>query len=731
MAFPFYKQHDSMDCGPACLRMVTKHYGQSYSLNYLREKCYIDKEGVSLRGIEEAAELCGYRSVAVKIPLCSQNGAASLKKAPLPAILHWNDNHFVVIYKISKKNVRIADPAHGLIKLSYQEFLNHWTQEEGDDDRGIALLLEPAASFEKSGIEGENKLNSYKFLKSYLTPHKRLFGQLVLSLVIATAFQVAVPFLTQSLVDVGIETKNLNFIYLVLAGMLMIFVGQTVVRFIQSWIVLHASVRINVSLIADYLYKLMKLPLGFFDSKNIGDILQRIGDHHRIESFLTQSTLSLILSIFNLLVFGIVLLIYSIPIFQIYIVSSVLYVLWIIVFLKKRREIDYRAFAEQSDNQDALIEIIQGMPEIKLQGSEIKRRSQWTQIQARLFRVQISALAISQYQDAGALSINQVKDIIITFIAAKGVIEGQMTLGMMLAIQYIIGQLNAPLQQMVGFIRSAQDAKISLERLSEVHVSGSEEDPDIVKMDIIPEGSIELENLSFSYTPISDTVLKNVNIRIARGKVTAIVGTSGSGKTTLIKLLLRFYDPTKGRIMIGSQPLDAIYTKVWRARCGVVMQEGFIFSDTIARNIAESDEVIDFSRVIQAATTANIMDFIHDLPNGFQTKIGPKGNGISAGQKQRLLIARAVYKDPEFIFLDEATNALDAKNEKVIMENLDTFLQGKTVIVVAHRLSTVKNADQIIVLEKGEVVETGTHEELVNAENNYFNLVKNQLELGN
>ena len=377
-----------------------------------------------------------------------------------------------------------------------------------------------------------------------------------------------------------------------------------------------------------------------------------------------------------------------------------------------------------------MIEIIQGMPEIKLQGSEVKRRSLWTQIQARLFRTQVSALAISQYQDAGALSINQIKDIVITFIAAKGVVEGHMTLGMMLAIQYIIGQLNAPLQQMVGFIRSAQDAKISMERLSEVHTSDGEEDPDMVKMDIIPEGDITLDDLSFSYTPISDMVLRNINITIPRGKSTAIVGTSGSGKTTLIKLLLRFYDPVHGRIMIGGQSLNTIYNRLWRSHCGVVMQDGFIFSDTIARNIAESDEVIDFSRVVQAAVTANISEFIHDLPKGFHTMIGPKGNGISAGQKQRLLIARAVYKNPEFIFLDEATNALDAKNEKVIMENLDEFLQGKTVVVVAHRLSTVKHADQIIVLEKGEVVEVGSHEELVKAERNYFHLVKNQLELG-
>src|SRR5690606_20083808 len=533
------------------------------------------------------------------------------------------------------------------------------------------------------------------------------------------------------LVDVGIETKNLNFIYYILAGQLMIFAGQTVVRFIQSWIVLHASVRINVSLIADYLHKLMRMPLGFFDSKNIGDILQRIDDHRRIEAFLTQSTLSLILSIFNLFVFGIVLLIYSIPIFLIYLVSGILYIGWIIVFLKKRKDIDYKAFLERSDNQDSLIEIIQGLPEIKLQGSEYKRRNLWTQIQARLFQSQMSALSISQYQDAGALSINQVKDIIITFIAAKSVIEGHMTLGMMLAIQYIIGQLNAPLQQLVGFIRSAQDAKISLERLSEVHLSKEEEDQDSFKLSHIPDGDIVIDHLSFRYSPIGEEVLSDINITIPRHKMTAIVGTSGSGKTTLIKLLLRFYEPGEGQILIGDQPINTIYMKFWRAHCGVVMQDGFIFSDTIANNISESSEEIDFRKVIQSSDIANISEFIRGLPNKYHTMIGPKGNGISAGQRQRFLLARAAYKNPEFVFLDEATNALDAKNEKVIMENLKDFLNGKTVVVVAHRLSTVRHADQIIVMEKGEVVEHGTHEELILAGKNYFNLIKDQLALGN
>ncbi|HPQ21808.1 MAG TPA: peptidase domain-containing ABC transporter [Saprospiraceae bacterium] len=725
--FPFYKQLDSMDCGPTCLRMVAKFHGKSYSLPFLREKCYIDRAGVSLKGISEAAELIGLRTMAVKVPLYDPNkDDAVLSNAPLPCIVHWNQNHFVVVYKITKNKVFIADPASGKHTLSHTEFNNSYIS---DGDKGVALLIETTPEFYKTEFDDESK-RGFSFLFRYLTPHHKLMVQLVIGLFLGMIFQLIFPFLTQSLVDVGIDTRDLNFVYIVLAGQLMLFFGQTVVRFIQSWILLHISVRINVSLISDFLIKLMKLPLGFFDAKNTGDLLQRIGDHKRIESFLTQSTLSVLLSVLNLFVFGIVLAYYSLQIFTIFLISSVLYVLWIFVFLKKRKEIDYKAFQQMSDNQDSLIEIIQGMPEIKLQGSQLKRRWKWAGIQAKLFRVQMKSLTISQYQDAGALSINQLKDIIITFIAARSVIEGSLTLGMMLAIQYIIGQLNGPLQQLIGFVRSAQDASISLERLSEIHNNKNEESGDVSKFNEIPDGDIIIENLSFSYTPISDEVLKNVSLTIPRGKTTAIVGTSGSGKTTLIKLLLGFYEPTKGRISISNTPLNQIYQKVWRAQCGVVMQDGFIFSDTIANNIAESDDNTNLTKVMSAATTANIFEFVQSLPLGFNTMIGAKGNGISQGQKQRLFIARAVYKDPEFLFFDEATNALDANNEKIIMNNLNTFFEGRTAIVVAHRLSTVKHADQIIVLENGCIVESGTHTELVDKKGSYFTLVKNQLDLG-
>ena len=716
-----------MDCGPACLRMIASFHGREYTLQDLRNRSYIDKEGVSLQGISEAAESIGYRTLGVKIPFANKRDLPSLCEAPLPVIAHWNQNHFVVVYRISKNYVWIADPGSGKHKLTIDEFKKHWLS---DHEKGIVLLLEPTAKFTDSEMGGGKNVGSFDFFRSYIHPHKKLIIQLILGLVLASVFQLMIPFLTQSIVDVGIDNHDIHFIYLVLFGQLAIFLGQLSVRVIQSWILLHISTRITVHLISDFLQKLMKLPLGFFDSRNTGDLLQRIGDHRRIEGFLTQSSLSILLSSINLVVFGVVLLMYSVPVFFIFLVSSILYIGWITFFLKRRREIDYLAFQQMSDNQSSLIEIVQGMPEIKLQGSHFKRRWAWASIQARLFRIQMKSLAISQYQDIGGSAINQVKDILITFLAASAVIEGQMTLGMMLAVQYIIGQLNGPLQQLINFIRSAQDARISYERLSEVHHQDDEQPSGEVRIKTIPDGDLVLQEVGFRYTPIADPVLTAINLTIPRGKVTAIVGTSGSGKTTLIKLLLGFYKPTHGLIKVGNTALEALDKATWRASCGVVMQEGYIFSDTIAENIAESSDHVDLAKLLSAAETANIQAFIESMPLSYNTMIGARGTGISQGQRQRMLIARAVYKDPEFLFLDEATNALDAINEGVILDHLNQFFQGRTVIIVAHRLSTVRHADQIVVLEKGEVVETGRHQELIDRRGKYYELISNQLELG-
>ncbi len=726
--FPYYRQLDAMDCGPTCLRMIADHYGRKYTLQYLREHSYLDREGVSLRGIIEAAETIGMSTMAIKLPFEGESEEEpGLLDAPLPLVAHWKQNHFVVVYKVDKKHVWVADPAFGKTKFTVAAFRKHW---ESDKQKGIALLLEPTPAFYEE--EGEKvRVDGFWYLLRYLRPYRPLILQLVLALLLGSFFQLLFPFLTEAIVDIGIETQDIDFIYLVLMAQLMLFLGQITVNIIQSWILLHIGTRINISLISDFLIKLMRLPIGFFDQKMIGDLLQRIADQRRIEYFLTTSTLSVLFSLFNLIIFGFVLWWYNTVIFLIFLGSSILYLVWIMGWLRKRAEVDHFRFREQSENQSAIIELIQGMQEIKLQRSERKHRWNWMNIQARLFRVNMRSLRITQWQDTGANFISQIKDIFITFYVATLVIEGTMTLGMMLAVQYIIGQLNGPLVQFVNFIRTAQDARISLERLGEIQNMDEEEMSGRLDTDMLPEnGNINIEEVSFQYNKLSDFALKDINLQIPKGKVTAIVGTSGSGKTTLVKLLLGFYKPTKGTIKIGGIHLDNISKGIWRESCGAVMQDGFIFSETIARNVAESDDTVDKAKLLKAVKTANIQEFVESLPLGYNTKVGLRGNGLSQGQRQRLLISRAVYKDPSYLFFDEATNALDAQNEKVIMENMEQFFSGRTVIVVAHRLSTVKNADQIIVLEKGALVEKGTHQSLVEKKGYYYTLVKNQLELG-
>lgn len=726
--FPFYPQMDSMDCGPACLQMIAKFHGKSYRLADLRAWCHLDREGVSLKGIATGAERIGYRTLAVKIPYQAPSKLPSLQAAPLPIVLHWNQNHFVVAYKVDKKHVWIADPAQGKFKVDKATFLNAWAQ---DGNQGIALLLEKSGAFEDLEAPEYPKIG-FSFLLSYIKPYTKLLGQVGIGLLLGSLLSLIFPFLTQAIVDVGIQNQNIGFIYLILIGQLFLFTSQLSVQFIQNWILLHIGTRMNVALISDFLAKLMRLPLGFFDAKMTGDLLQRIGDHRRIESFLTQSTMSVLFSVFNLVIFSIVLLIYSLPIFLVFLTAAVLYFGWIIFFLRKRKEIDYRAFQQLSRNQETQIELIQGMQEIKLQGSQFKRRWKWTEIQARLFRVQISGLALAQYQEAGASFINQLKDILITVLAATAVIKGELTLGMMLAIQYIIGQLNAPLQQLVTFIRAAQDAQISLERLGEIHTEAEEvTDHHISLGQSSFQGDLVLDKVSFRYNELHDWVLDDLSLTIPDGKVTAIVGASGSGKTTLLKLLLGFYPVEKGQLKVNGFNLKQLNMDHWREQCGVVMQDGFIFSDSIANNIAESDDQVDYEKLSGAVHAASIDTFIEGLPLGYQTMIGARGNGLSQGQKQRLLIARAVYKNPQFLFFDEATNALDANNEKVIVERLNSFFGGRTVVIVAHRLSTVRNADQIVVLDQGRITEQGTHEELTKKKGAYYTLVKNQLELGN
>ncbi len=725
--FPFYHQLDQMDCGPTCLRMIAKHYGLRLNIQRLRDASGFSREGVSLLGIAEAAESVGFRTIAVKVTIDKL-----IKDAPSPCIIHWQQNHFVVLVEAQKKNVLLADPAKGLRKMSKDDFCEHWATTQGDGQPvGVALLLEPTPTFYEQEDDKKQGLD-FSYLLKYLWSYKKLLIQLAIGLLVGSGLQLVFPFLTQSIVDVGIQTRNLNFIYVMLAAQLMLFASRTVVEFIRSWILLHISIRINLSILSDFLIKLMKLPMSFFDTKMFGDIMQRIGDHSRIEQFMTGQTLNTLFSMVNLLIFGCVLALYSLPIFSIFMIGSVLYACWVVLFLKERRKLDFKMFDVAAKNQGSLVQLIQGMQEIKLANAEHLKRWEWERIQTRMFQFQSKGLALNQYQQAGAFFLNEGKNILITFFSAKAVVDGQLTLGTMLAIQYIIGQLNAPIESLIQFVQAAQSAKISLERLNEIHELEDEEKKEGLSYKNVGEKgvSIRLKNISFTYPGAgNEPVLKNINLEISQGKVTAIVGMSGSGKTTLLKLLLKFYD-IKGEIKIGNAPFDSFRARDWRSKCGVVMQDGFIFSDSVARNIALGDEHPNLEKLYHACEVANILPFIESLPLGFNTKIGSEGNGISQGQKQRLLIARAVYKDPEYLFFDEATNALDANNEKKILENLDEFFNGRTVIVVAHRLSTVKNADQIVVLHNGEITEIGTHESLTTKRGEYFNLVKNQLELG-
>lgn len=747
-----------MDCGPTCLQMVAYHYGREFNLEYLREISNITKAGVSFLGISNAADKIGLKTLAVKINLEKLE-----EEKPFPCILHWNQNHFVVLYNTNGKKCFIADPAKGLFEMDRNEFLNNW---QGSSTEGVALLLEPTQNFyviEEDAGEKKTK-TGFKFLIGYLNPYQKYLVQLFLSMFIGSALSLLFPFLTQLLVDEGINHQNISFVYLVLIGQLTLFAGSTAIELIRGWIMLHVNSRINISIISDYLIKLMRLPISYFDTKLIGDIQQRIGDHNRVQSFLTGTALTTFFSLVNLVVFSIVLAVYSLKILGIFCVFSLLGIGWIFLFLKRRKQLDYVRFQRMSENQSILFELISGMQEIKLNNAETTKRWSWEKIQARIFHLNVKSLSLSQYQQIGSLFFNRLKNILITFYSAKEVIDGNITLGMMMSISYVTGQMNSPIESILGFIQSSQDAKISLDRLSEVH-SKPNEDKEITNetngFNILQEKSfiqnellvntqllngsvsgvintnndsiagLEIRNLSFQYEgPNSAHALNKVSFKIPEGKVTAIVGASGSGKTTLLKLLLKYYDSYEGEILVNKKNLKEIPSGLWRQNCGTVMQEGYIFSDTIAGNITMGDFEPSHAKIKSAVEVANIKSHIEDLPLRYNTKIGNSGSGLSTGQKQRILIARAVYKNPHYLFFDEATSSLDANNESVIMKNLEDFYTGKTVLIIAHRLSTVKNAHQIIVLENGQVIETGNHERLISSKGKYFELIKNQLELG-
>lgn len=722
-------QKDAMQCGIACLQMICVHYGKKYSQDFLSNICYATTEGVSLLGIKDAAVKIGLYTISGRVTL------ENLSSATLPCILHWNQNHFVVLYKVKKgSKFYIADPGKGLISYTIDEFKQHWIEVgQGEGEKGIAMFLEPTQDFyEYIGGQEPRTEKPFKFLFGYIKQYRRYFFQIILGLFVGSLLQLALPFLTQSIVDIGIKNKDISFIWLIMIGQLVITLSRTSIDFIRRWLLLHISMRINISLVSDFFIKLLQLPMSFFDTKLMGDLMQRIGDHSRVNSFLTQQTLNVAFSLISFAVFSCVLLVYNRLIFFIFLIGSILYGGWMVLFLRRRKVIDYELFEQQAENNNKTYQFLTSMQEIKLQDCEQRRRWEWEDVQADLFHIQMKSLKLQQTQEAGSIFINELKNIIITVVSATAVINGSLTLGMMLAVQYIIGQLNSPIEQLMHFIYSIQDVKISLERINEIHKKDNEENFNRNRIELDSERhDIELSNIDFKYDPHALTkTIEGVNIHIPEGKITAIVGASGSGKTTLIKLMLGYYPVMSGEITIASHNISEYNLKWWRRQCGVVMQDGVIFSESIARNIAVDDGEIDEERLEVAAEIANVKDFVMALPLKFNTKIGRDGMGLSQGQKQRILIARAVYKNPKFIFLDEATNSLDASNERAIVDNLDKFYKGKTVVVVAHRLSTVKNADQIIVLDKGKVVETGNHKSLTAKRGTYYNLVKNQLELG-
>lgn len=719
-----------MDCGPTCLKMVAKFYGKNYSLQNLRDRCHITREGVSLLGISDAAESIGFRTTGVKVTWTQM-----VEEMPMPCIVHWNQRHFVVVYDVVKKHgvykVMVADPASGLLEYTEEDFRGLWLESERKTE-GIALILEPTPKFYEEEGDDERRHYGFGYVLKYLRPYRTYIIQILLAMLTASVISLLMPFITQSVVDKGIGTGSLSLIVVLLIAQLTLTLGGLANNLIRSWLMLHTTSRVSISLISDFLCKLMRLPIAFFDSKMVGDIMQRIGDYNRIQTFLTGSLLSMVIAVVSFVVYGLIMAGYNATIFIVFLIGASLYVFWVLLFMKRRRKLDYMRFQQASANQSNIVQLIGGMQEIKLNNCEKQKRWEWEAIQARLFKVGVKSLTLGQVQEIGCTFIDQTKNILMSFIAAKSVIDGGMTLGMMMALQYIMGQINAPISQFISFVQSAQDASISLDRLGEIHEMKDEEPAEEERIKDIPsDADIVFRDVVFQYDgPHSPKVLDEVSLTIPSGKVTAIVGASGSGKTTMLKMMLGFYPPVSGEVLLGNVSLKNYSESRWRARSGTVMQEGYIFSDTIAANIAVSEEYPDMERVRWAAGVSNIKYWIEGLPLGYGTKIGADGHGLSSGQKQRILIARAAYKDSRYLFFDEATNSLDANNERTIMENLERLFSEKTVVVVAHRLSTVKNADNIIVLDKGRIAEQGTHSQLTALRGKYYELVKNQLELG-
>ena len=721
------RQLDAMDCGPACLAYISKIYDKKYSLQYLREICYISKRGVTLLGILEAGKAIGFEVFSTKVDLDTIINKVKL----YPCIIHWEQNHFVVLNKIvktkkSKLYFYLMDPRSGFIKLNEKQFRNGWL---GNNDKGIVAFFEPKDEFLNISIEKQKKINYEELLYS-LHPYKKKFVLLIFLVFASSLITLVFPFFTKELIDNGISQKNLNLISLILLAQLSLFLGSMIINVIRNWLTLYIGTYVSINLISDFITKLVKLPMKNFDNHMIGDLNQRIIDNERIERLITSESITTFFSIFSFLVFFVVLAYFNIITLVIYFALTLIGLLWSIYWINKKKILDFYEFQLKSKNQESIFEIFSGIRDIKLFQLENFKLTKWQSVQNELLSLNIKILKIDQIQTFGYQFINQLKNIIVTYFVAILVLKGKMSLGTLLSISYIIGEMNSPIAQLVSFIKKLQEAKLSFTRLSEISTQLPEENNFNKQLNTKNNEGIVINNLSFSYENIqSSIVLNNINITIPNSKVTAIVGHSGSGKTTLMKILLRFYEPTKGNIYFNGDDILTISPNDLRKHIGTVLQDGFIFSETIERNVVTNSEEADLEKLNNALKIACIFDFVNSLPQKHNTIIGSLGNNLSTGQKQRILIARAIYKNPNYLFLDEATSALDSKTEKIIHNNLIEFYKNKTVLIIAHRLSTVKNADNIIVLDSGKVVESGNHKELIEKKGAYYDLINNQLEL--
>lgn len=732
MKYRVIMQHDSMQCGAACLLSVCHFYGRSgMSLEQMTEMCGVGRDGVSIYDLNKAARRLGFETLCAKLTL------SDLLDITLPCILFWNASHFVVLFEARGGRYVIGDPALGVVERSEAEVSQAWLAADDDDGvlRGVVLGLSPTDDFSCGGDCGVQSLSLRKSLPSlwtYVRPHRWCIAQLAAGLAFGCVVQLILPFLSQAVVDVGVGLRDVGSLWTLVIAQMALMLGRAAAGFVRSWILLRIGTRVNIAMVSDFLAKLMRLPMTFFDKKLTGDILQRMGDYSRVRDFFTSQALDALFALSSVAVFAFVLGCYSLRLFAVFLVGSLAHAAWLSFFMRRRRVLDYELFRRQALCSNKTLECVSSLHEVKLQGCGARRRAEWEASQEALVSTQAQSLALSQRQEAGSVVIAEGKNIVMTLCSATAVMSGDMTMGMMLATQFIAGQLVSPIERLTRFAYAAQDVRVSLERILSVSRMPDEDDGrNASPVDVDWRLGVEFRHVSFAYSPseCGHPAVDDVSLYFPSGKVTAIVGASGSGKSTLIKLLLGFFEPQEGDVSVGGVELSSLPMEWWRGQCGIVMQDGVIFSDSVARNIAMADDEPDMRRVREAARLACADGFISDLHAAFETKIGAEGQQLSKGQAQRILLARAVYRNPSLLILDEATNSLDTVSERRIVDNLASFCAGRTTIVIAHRLSTVRNADNIIVMSGGRVVERGTHNELAKLHGYYYELIKNQLDI--